>query len=110
MLNFLLTETAKTTLPIFPINDFEYVKGTEKPHPHLQPNSHQSGQFRPDYEVIGDKIIELPCVIKNEIETISSLVNLGNILFKDSRDISPDESVAMHLYCKNKYKKIRKLK
>jgi|GEM_PF-4763755 hypothetical protein len=41
----------------------------------------------------------------NEFETVASLYEIGNILFKDSRDITRDEAVVMHNYFKRKYTK-----
>jgi hypothetical protein len=76
----------------------------------LQPNSFLAISFKPNHKIVGSKIIELPYGITNEVETISSLIDIGNIIFKNSRGISHDEAVAMHSYCKKKYKKIQKIK
>ncbi|MBI4682691.1 MAG: hypothetical protein HY757_06280 [Nitrospirae bacterium] len=41
----------------------------------------------------------------SELENVGSPLEIGNILFKDSRDITQDEATAMHTYCNRKYKK-----
>lgn len=76
----------------------------------LQPNSSLAIHFKPNHKIVGSQVIELPYGITNEVETISSLIDIGNIIFKDSRSISSDESAAMHSYFKKKYKKIRNIK
>lgn len=41
----------------------------------------------------------------NEIETVSSFLTLGNVLFKDCRCETPNELKALRFYFKSKYKK-----
>jgi len=41
----------------------------------------------------------------NEIETVSSLLTLGSLLFKDCRSETPNELKALRFYFKSKYKK-----
>ena len=65
---------------LYPIN-FETVCDNPFKYSCLQSEeSDISFHFKADYKIIGDKIIELPYVITSEIETISSLIDLGNIL------------------------------
>ncbi len=88
------------TFEPIPENGFKYAC--------LQDKSEVDSRFKPDYKVINDKVIELPYSVKTDINTVSSLLDIGNILFEDSRDLYPDELNAMHSYIKKKYKKIRR--
>jgi hypothetical protein len=51
------------------------------------------------------KLIEVSACLTGQHETVGSLLEIGNMLFKDSRDITQEEAAAMHTYFKRKYKK-----
>ncbi|MCK5506163.1 MAG: hypothetical protein KAJ10_13445 [Thermodesulfovibrionia bacterium] len=66
-----------------------------------------SRHFKPNYIIVDNKVEAIPAGIPNELETISSLLEIGNILLKDSRNESPEELQAMRSYFKSKYKKVQ---
>lgn len=68
-------------------------------------DSSQAIKFKPKYNLVGEKLIDVSNEISNEIETMNSLINLGNVIFKNSSNLTAEESAALKLYRKNKYKR-----
>ena len=88
--------------------DLESVVDLEVEYPLFKVGSSTSASFDADYRIVGTKLIDISSGITNEVDTIRSLIDIGSILFKDSRDMLPDELAAMRSYVKAKYKKIQK--
>lgn len=104
-----IDDKARTTLsPEYITRRLEPVLGTKFQYSWLKPDSFWNIHFKPYYIISDRKVISVLRGVTKEVETINSLITIGNIIFKDGRDISPDESVAMHSYIKKKYTKIIK--
>lgn len=102
-------DNTRTTLPPeYIIRRLEPVMGTKFQYPWLKPDSFWDIHFKPYYIITDRKVISVLHGIPKEVETINSLMTVGNIIFKDGRDLTPDESVAMHSYIKKKYTKIKR--
>ena len=86
--------------------NFEPVNNEEFPYTWLTTNSDASSTFEIYYIKYGDKVIEAPYSMTNEVVTLNSLFDIGNIIFKNSRSLSGTESSAMNSYFKKKYKKM----
>ncbi len=78
-------------------NNFDY--------PAHKYDSTQTIQSEFRYRLDGEKLFDISDEISNEIETMNSLVNLGSIIFKNSSNLTAEESAALKLYRKNKYKR-----
>lgn len=103
-----IEDKAITTLSPEYIRRLEPVVGTIFQYPCLKQDSFWDIHFKPYYIISDRKVISVLHGVTKEVETINSLTVIGDIIFKDGRDISPDESVAMHSYIKKKYIKIRR--
>jgi len=95
---------ATLSLAIFPVtgrntNNFDYTR--------LNPGSEVTSEFEPAYKVVGNKIVEISTGINNEIESLNSFSSIGEILFKNARDLEPDELNAFESYLKKKHKKLK---
>lgn len=65
-------------------------------------------KFEPEYIVDGNKAIELTPSLNHEINSVSSLVTVGDLLFKDSLPKSEEDVAAMQSYIKRKFKKVNR--
>ena len=70
-------------------------------------HSTASAQFKPSHIIVDNKLIELPYGVPRGIETLSSLIDIGNACLTGSRDITAEESALVHGYIKKKYRKIQ---
>ena len=71
----------------------------------LRQGTSMGAQFKPRYKVSDGRLIEISAGLTAELETIGSLIEIGNVLFKDSRDITQNEAAIMQTYFKRKYRK-----
>jgi hypothetical protein len=70
-------------------------------------HSTASAQFKPSHILVDNKLIELPYGVPRGVETLSSLIDIGNACLTGSRDITAEESTLVHGYLKKKYKKVQ---
>jgi hypothetical protein len=70
-------------------------------------NSAASAQFKPSHILVDNKLIELSYGVPRGVETLSSLIEIGNACLTGSRDITAEESALVHGYIKKKYRKIQ---
>ncbi len=106
-----LTKGALLTLAVMPVVGFQPLTEQQLHRPDIVLTSVPSStasprQFKPNFIIIDNKIEEIPPGFTYELETINSLLEIGNMLFKDARNESPEELKAMRSYFKNKYKKV----
>ena len=66
-----------------------------------------SAQFKPSHIIVDSKLIELPYDVPRGVETLSSLIDIGNACLTGSRDITAEESALVHGYIKKKYTKVQ---
>ncbi|MEK6656370.1 MAG: hypothetical protein AABY58_02915 [Nitrospirota bacterium] len=101
------TKTILLTMVALPFVSFQPVSDKPFQSALLEAKS-DSCQFRPNFMIVNGNLIEIPFSSEptSEIETISSLLEIGNILFKDARNETPAELEAMRSYFKSKYKKV----
>jgi hypothetical protein len=60
--------------------------------------------FAPTHRLIGDRFEEVhQTYISKELESVDALLNIGNILFKDGRDLSEEETKAINLYIEEEF-------
>lgn len=93
------------TIAAFQLMNFQPVPEVTFKQPSLWPGTSAGTHFKPCYKISDGKLVEISSGLTNELETVGSLIEIGNILFKDSRDITQDEAAIMHTYFKRKYKK-----
>lgn len=89
----------------FQLMNFQPVTEISLKQPTLGQGTSMGAQFKPRYKVSDGRLIEISARLTVELETIGSLIEIGNVLFKDSRDITRDEAAIMHTYFKRKYTK-----
>jgi len=94
-----------TTMVVFPLWNFHPVTEVPFKQPTLGQGTSMGANFKPRYKISDGKLIEISAALTAEFEAVGSLIEMGNILFKDSRDITSDEAAAMHTYFTRKYNK-----
>lgn len=72
----------------------------------MAPHAALSRGFKPNFVIVNGSVEEISSDFTNEIEAINSLMTIGNILFKDSRNETPNELKAIRSYFKSKYRKV----
>lgn len=75
-------------------------------HNSMSPQSASARGFNPNFVIVNGRVEQISSDFTNEIEAINSLMTIGNILFKDSRNETPNELKAIRAYFKSKYKKV----
>ena len=70
--------------------------------------SNRSFSFIPEYKIVDNKAVELQPALTEELTAVSSLVALGDLLFKNAQPKSEEDSAAMQAYMKRKFKKVKK--
>lgn len=100
-----LPHSMLATIAAIRLMNFQPVAEMLYKQPNLGQGSSVSTHFKARYKISDSKLIEIASGLTNELETVGSLLEIGNILFKDSRDITQDEAAIMHTYFKRKYKK-----
>jgi len=74
-------------------------------------HSSSTAQFKPSQiivgNIVGNKLIENPYGVSRGVETLSSLIDIGNACLTGSRDITAEESALVHGYIIKKYKKVQ---
>jgi len=94
---------------IFPVSEGTFNKNYKvQTSLDLLPGSNQAFFFKPKYKIVDNKAVELHPALTEELTAVSSLVALGDILFKDAQPKSEEDRAAMQSYMKRKYKKVNK--
>lgn len=93
------------TITAIQLMNFQPVAEVPYRQPNLSQGSSVNTHFKPRYKISDGKLVEISSGLTNELETIGSLIEIGNVLFKDSRDITQDEAAIMQTYFKRKYTK-----
>lgn len=82
----------------------EVARWPQLPHGLALTQPDPSQQFESGYKIVDHKIVRSDLV--DEVQVINSLLEIGNILFKNARSEMPAELKAKRAYFKSRYKKV----
>lgn len=105
MNNQTMLATVATTVATLHLMSFQPVKNTTPTDMAIIETCNSDG-FEPQFRVINGKMFSLTDPLISSIEATNNLLEIGDILFKDARDISSAESAFMHSFVQTKYKKL----
>lgn len=105
--NQTMIATLATTIVTLHLMSFEPIKDTTSEETSTPETYVLDGFFEPQYRVINGKFFPLTEPIVTSIEAASNFLEIGNFLFKNSRDISAEESAMMHNFIQKRYKKLK---